>query len=271
MRSLDRLKYLVYGLLAVDIVLFLQGDLASSTALLGAANGSGIDPGRLITIFAETLDTLAWVLLVVLFELETAVIARARLTVARQWLFSGGRLVCYAVIVSSALGYLAMWRMHVDTVPLGAADPCGLVGDEYFYLAGLDDYPPLDADNCIELRDSAAAQLRGEAIIGSAAAITAASRLALVDVINAVTWIVVVLLLEAEVWLALRGRGALLHQLARRLLLPPGLILVGCALYWLFYGDLLDTWDALLWLFAFVFIELNILHMDTDSARSRPA
>ena len=49
--------------------------------------------------------------------------------------------------------------------------------------------------------------------------------------------------------------------------------LVVAAIYWGLKGDFLDFWDAALWLFAFVFIELNVFEWQqeirdqTDSAQ----
>ena len=93
----------------------------------------------------------------------------------------------------------------------------------------------------------------------------AARTLAFVDVLNAVTWLGVVLLIEAEVYLHLRGRfGPQLRNLSRQLLLALSAVLLGCAVYWLLYSEFLDFWDAMLWLVAFAFIELNILGWQPD-------
>ena len=40
--------------------------------------------------------------------------------------------------------------------------------------------------------------------------------------------------------------------------------LVVAAIYWGFKGDFLDFWDAALWLFAFVFIELNVFEWQQE-------
>ena len=40
--------------------------------------------------------------------------------------------------------------------------------------------------------------------------------------------------------------------------------LVLAAVYWGFKGDFLDFWDAALWLFAFVFIELNVFEWQQE-------
>ena len=102
-------------------------------------------------------------------------------------------------------------------------------------------------------------QISGTEIIGTADAIRAARNLTIIDIINAADWLVIVALLEVEVYLQVKG------LLTDRLLLSTKLtkgvlytILFACAVYWGFLGDFLDFWDAFLWLVAFVFIELNI-------------
>ena len=103
-------------------------------------------------------------------------------------------------------------------------------------------------------------------------ALQAGSALAIIDIVNSGTWLIVVVLLEAEVWMQLKDR------------LTAGLLRIGnyvkgffyavlfvCAIYWWFYGDFLDFWDAFLWLVAFIFIELNIFqwHEETESVSGR--
>jgi hypothetical protein len=45
------------------------------------------------------------------------------------------------------------------------------------------------------------------------------------------------------------------------------LTLAIAAVYWGFEGEFLDFWDAALWLFAFVFIELNVFEWQRDLAK----
>ncbi len=40
--------------------------------------------------------------------------------------------------------------------------------------------------------------------------------------------------------------------------------LLAAAIYWGYAGSLLDFWDAFLWLFAFVFIELNLFDWQAE-------
>ena len=98
------------------------------------------------------------------------------------------------------------------------------------------------------------------------------------DFFNEATWLGVVALLELEVRLP---RAAVqLHRLRRALAATLYLALVGFMLNWaaMGFGDedphaaWLDTWDAMLWLVAFVVIELNVFGVagaGRDAGRQR--
>ena len=66
-------------------------------------------------------------------------------------------------------------------------------------------------------------------------------------------------MLEIEVRLQLRGQltGGIVHVTKYIKFALYG-ILFAAAAYWGYAGDFLDFWDAALWLFAFIFIELNV-------------
>ncbi|MDA0631613.1 MAG: shikimate kinase, partial [Proteobacteria bacterium] len=57
-------KYLIYGLLTLNIGLFLQEELLSAQHALS----DGQNLASLIQLFSATLDTAAWVVLLLLFE-----------------------------------------------------------------------------------------------------------------------------------------------------------------------------------------------------------
>jgi hypothetical protein len=48
-------------------------------------------------------------------------------------------------------------------------------------------------------------------------------------------------------------------------------VLFLAAAYWGYAGDFLDFWDAFLWLFAFIFIELNVFDWQQETAHGAPA
>jgi len=113
-------------------------------------------------------------------------------------------------------------------------------------------------------------QIAGTEIIGVEPALGDTIALAVIDVVNAGTWLTVVLLLEVEVYLQLKDK------LTSRMLFAAKyikgvfyLILLYCAIYWGLKSSFLDFWDAFLWLVAFVFIELNIFQWNAETEEER--
>ena len=76
----------------------------------------------------------------------------------------------------------------------------------------------------------------------------------------------VCVLLEIEVRLQLRGQlSDTLMQMTRVVKYVLYGVLFAAAGYWGVAGDFLDFWDAALWLFAFIFIELNVLEWQQET------
>jgi hypothetical protein len=258
-------KYTVYLLLGVDTVLFLQEDLAASAEIFGGS----ISWYNVVEAYTAAIDTAAWLILLLLFELETAVISDEKLQGGLKWVMSGIRVICYVFIVWSFYGYVAKYGVVTDLSPFSIADVCSLVGSDWTWVSDLDEYPPIDAEACILLQGQELLQLNGTNIIGPREALDAAAALAIIDILNSGTWLIVVVLLEAEVWLQLKD--LLTERLLRIGKYVKGFfyaILFVCAIYWGVYGDFLDFWDAFLWLVAFIFIEMNIFkwHEETELA-----
>ena len=63
-------KYAIYALLAYNAFLFFQEDLAASAEMFGDT----VTWRNVIEAYSATFDTAAWVILLLVFELETAII-----------------------------------------------------------------------------------------------------------------------------------------------------------------------------------------------------
>jgi hypothetical protein len=253
-------KYLTYVLLSFNVYLFLEEELVSA-AHSGVAN---FELASLIQLFSATLDTAAWVFLLLLFELETAVIPDDKLRGITKWSIHGVRLVCSAAIVSAFLGYVGEWGvfLHSDSLSVPA---CELVDNGWSVLVDFDAFTPLDSSNCAQLGPDTLHVTALSHVVSSPTAFESARDLALVDVLNAGTWILIVIALEVEVRLQLKG------GLPRRLQWGLNaskvvfyLVLTAAAVYWGFEGEFLDFWDAALWLFAFFFIEMNVFEWQRE-------
>jgi hypothetical protein len=263
-------KYTIYCLLAWNVWLFFLDDYAASAEVFV----DGVTWRNVVEAFSATVDTLAWVILLLLFELETAIIPDDKLRGRLKWVLTAIRGVCYAFIVYAFYGYVAKYFVVTDLIELGRIDVCALVGDGYAWVSTLDEYPRLTAEACAAMQGQPILRIDGTQIIGTPESLALAKSLALTDIINAGDWLIIVALLEGEIWLQLKGvlsdRMLAVNKWLKGLLYA---VLFGCAIYWGIDGDFLDFWDAFLWLVAFIFIEMNIFewHEETSDEASGAA
>lgn len=260
-------KFAVYLLLAINIVLFFEDEWEASAYLFGES----VPVWELITAFAASIDTLAWVVLLLMFELETYQIPDHRLRPPVTTVLHLLRIACYGLIIYAFFGYLTKMLAMYAYELTGAAGACDL--DGFSVLLELDEYEPLDSTNCTALEaDGELYRLETAAIVAAPGVWLDTVRLAWVDVINSATWLVVVALLELDVRLqehhALRGAWLTFSKIAKYVLYP---VLLAAAVYWWFEGSFLDFWDAFLWLVAFVFIEMNVLEWHDELEEARQA
>jgi len=259
-------KYAIYALLAYDAVLFFQQDLAASAVTFGDT----VTWRNVTEAYSATFDTVAWVVLLLLFELETAIIPDHLLRGGLKWVLKGFAGICYFFIIYSFYGYIYKYGVVTDLVPFAIDDVCSLIGTNFTYVLSLDEYLPLDQAVCTAMNGLPVLQLAGTDIIAVEPALGDTIALAIVDVVNAGDWLIIVALLEIEVFLQLKDRLTSKMMFAAKYI--KGffyLILLGCAIYWGVKGSFLDFWDAFLWLLAFIFIELNIFqwHSETEEER----
>ena len=254
-------KYLTYALLSLNIWLFFSEELNSARFAIETSEEVALE----VQLFSATLDTLAWVILLLLFELETAVIPDERLRGMIRFGIHGVRMVCTAAIVMAFLGYFGEWLTLLPS-ELMSGDACSRVAEGWSVMTKLDDFMPLTAETCGQFGADTRIVTGLDQVMASPAGLLEGQRLALVDVINSAAWILVVILLEIEVRVLTRWGGASmpLSQVATFAKVVLYATLVAAAIYWGFKGDFLDFWDAALWLFAFVFIELNVFEWQQE-------
>lgn len=259
-------KYAVYAFLTINIGLFFHEEWNA----LGFRFAAGVGMSDVMEAFASTIDTTAWVVLLLMFELETYVLDDRQLTRRVQLSLQLVRAACYVVIVSAFSGYVAKVLFLAQASPLSVADGlCELAQRGWSFAIDLDEYVPLSSRNCLELASSGGlVQFFGLNVVVDQAGFQEIFRLAWVDVINSGTWLLVVALLEFDVWLQehhkLDGPVYATSNAAKFLFYA---VLFAAAVYWGFKGDFVDFWDAFLWLVAFVFIERNVVEWRAESLR----
>lgn len=250
-------KYSVYALLTLNVYLFFVEEWAAAALQFP----DGLAWRNIIEAYASTIDTAAWVVLLLLFELETRLLDDRLFTPAVTFSLRLFRALCYTVIVYAFYGYVTNVAFTYATSPLTeAANLCALVSRDWVWTETLDQYVALTTANCGTLTE-ATELFRFDGMNAAVDARTLADvrGLAWVDAVNGGVWLLVVGLLEVDVWLQERGRyegTALKASTAAKVLLYGTL---GFAvLFWMWKGEFKDWWDAFLWIVAFVFIELNI-------------
>ena len=263
-------KYTVYALLTLNIFVFFFEEHAA--AELQFADGVGLLD--IIEAYSATIDTFAWVILLLMFELETWVLNDEQFTRRVAWSLHGLRALCYVFIVYAFYGYVANLQFVLDVVPLASiSDLCSLVTGGWSYAATLDEYVAITAANCSSWTDASSfLRYRDLPAVVDVTGSIEIIRLAWVDVINAAVWILVVVVLEIDVRLQERDR---LEGIALRISNSAKFILYStlllAAVYWGVKGDFVDFWDAFLWLVAFVFIELNVFEWRAEEQAERAA
>ncbi len=262
-RAFTLVKTIVYALLCFNTYLFLQEELQA----LDFTFAGGIEPGQIIQSFSATIDTAAWVVLLLLFELETSVLDDSRLHGWLKWILHGVRGLCYIAVGYAFSGYYAELATLYNVTPLPGGDACSLVGQHFSMLVDLDEYVPVNANNCLSA-GSELYRINGFDIIADAETLRPAQYLAWVDVFNSAAWLGVVVVLEIEVRLQLRGiLSGKIMGINKFFKLLSYAILLCAAVYWGIDGDFLDFWDACLWLFAFIFIEMNVFEWQYETSQ----
>jgi hypothetical protein len=247
-------KWCTYALLCVNAFLFWQEDSAAAEHIYVG----GVTLAELIKAYAPTIDTSAWIVLLLIFELETSVIPHEKLTGGLKWSLTAVTAACYATLFYTFYGYVQLLVLSYQFAPFAVEDACNLVAAGYSVAVDIGEFIPLTAQNCLAFAGGEIFRLGNLNIIADAGAVSLSHRLAWTDVANATAWLGVVAVLEVDVWMQLNrtltAGFVTASKIAKVLFYGT---LVACAVLWQIEGGFVDVWDAYLWLIAFVFIEMN--------------
>lgn len=257
------IKYGVYGALCINFFLYLIDDYQAYTAALP----DGAPWGEVLTQFSTTIDMTAWLGLVFLFELETYALPDEAFEGWIPAVLKGLRTICYLAIAFSAWGY------YVETLDFYNVSPvetpggvCDLADQGIWLQYNVIDYVEIGSDNCSELTDGSQLwQAAGEVSVMDSWMLGHGRFLGWIDVLNAVVWLLVVFLIEVEVYLQTYDRfSSRALKAARVTKTALYLVLIGNAIIWISNSYPLYAWDAFLWIFGFWAIELNLAEWEQD-------
>jgi len=264
-------KTAVYLALTANIGFFFQEEWQPATHLLR----SDVSAALVLEAFPATIDTAAWVLLLLMFELETHQLDDSRLTPGVNRLLMLVRALCYGFIVFAFIGYVMKALSLLNVTPLSVGALCDLAASGYQQMPDLDEFLPLAVAGCASSALPAAGAVmvnHDDLWVVTLADWAEIKRLASVDVSNSATWILIVIMLEFEVRFGVRSE---LPTRVTALSKPTKIVLYSLlilfAVFWGFAGSFLDFWDAFLWIVAFVFIERNVFVWEQKLERAAPS
>jgi hypothetical protein len=250
-------KWIVYAILIVNFFFYVLDDM--ETAEHSLRNGGSFL--QWTTTFTTTIDELAWFMLLFLFELETYSLSDEAFEGITGKLIHGVRLVCYAFLAHTIYAYSGDVLALTQELPLAGIDNlCQLAGREISYTYNLV-YTLVDQANCSTLSGGSVFYgVDSESLVTDTAGIAKSIQLAWGDLIEAVVWLMIVILIEFMV--RLQGRGISSGPLIRAgNIAKPVLygILVLIAFYWATLKHWLFVWDEFIWIAGFIAIEINVV------------
>ena len=258
-------KIAIFWILMVNLLYYLYEDVTAYLYL--SSDATAFDT---LEAFAVSIDYAAWMILIVLFEMETGAQSRDQFTGTRKWVIAGLTAACYGVLVYAAYGYAAGLADTYRYEPIENESACYFANTNFAYMTEAARPIELTDENCRELDGEKLFKSPSDNLIATESILPALRKLGWVDVFNSNAWLLVVLLFQIELSL---DQAKMLTK--RRLSIVMTwkvfayLVLLGCAIYWTVFSAFIDWWDAWLWLLAFILIDLNMLGL--DETQQQPA
>jgi hypothetical protein len=250
----QHVKWIVYGLLLFDFVLYFIEDVESARFTINERS-SWLD---YTSAYVTSIDLAAWFTLILLFEIETRRPLGQEGSRAAKWTVRGIRLFCCTAILHTSFSYDITLREFQNPKALpAAADVCVYQGGDWSFLRNRE-YLVIDAASCGDLgRGPEFFDVGNGGVITDRAGLREGTVLAWTDLVESVSWLIVVALTELAVRLQRAGRSAMLRATERSVFGVYALILV-IALYWGSKQQYLYLWDEVIWVCGFLVIDWNI-------------
>lgn len=253
------IKLTVYTLLLINFALYIRDDWVIATHTM-RNGGSLLD---WTSAFAATIEESAWIIMLILFELETHVLSDEYMSRRKVVAMHLVRLVCYGSLAHTLFAYgiyayeLSMVKVIPDITGL-----CQLVSADVSFTANLE-YTQLDGNNCTQLTSASRFFYIDPPeflIVVDSAGLLIERQLAWVDVMELVAWLLILFTIEVTVYLQDRGtvKGMVIIGLNTAKVLSYLLLLVAI-FYWIYRGHWMFAWDEIVWIAGFLIIELNVV------------
>ena len=256
--KLELIKLMVYSALTINFFLYIGNDIEIARHTLYEGS-SFLERTR---AFATTIDLSAWFILLFLLELETYWLSEDSLSRVAWMVIRGIRGLCILFLAHTLYAY-GVYLTEIYSAPSleGVSNLCQLVGADKSYALNLA-YSEITAENCVTLSSANQFYFIDPPtffIVQDAAGLMIEKELAWVDMVEAIVWIVILLIIEIMIRIQDKnistGAGLVVLSKLKILLF---IVLWMAALYWLYRDHFMFAWDEFLWIAGFYVIGLNL-------------
>ena len=255
---LELIKLIVYSALLVNFVFYIGDDLEIASHNLYEGS-TFLETTR---AFATTIDLSAWFVLLLLLELETYWLSDDALSRMGWMSMHGVRALCILFLAHTLYAWAVNLNDIYSAIPVeGVNSLCQLVEADKSYTNNLV-YTEINPENCSSLSSANQFYLIDPPtyfIVQDAAAMVIEKELAWADMIEAVAWVLIILIIEVIIRIQdknISASKALAALLRLKTLLFMCLWMV--ALYWGYRGHYLFVWDEFMWIAGFYVIDMNL-------------
>jgi hypothetical protein len=266
------LKWTVYILLLCNGVFYTveEFQMASHTLRHGG------DFFQWTEAFATSIDNFAWYGLLFAFELETYALEDD--TFEKRWVpwaLHGVRLVCYVMLAHTVAARIsALDQAWTAPARPDIANLCELADQDMSWGYNFD-YADITSSNCADFTNDTSFYMLEETVITDSAGWTMEKEQTVVDLVDALAWLLVIWSIELAVWLQNRNIGGGPVMLATFAAKGFYVVLFCNAGWWIYTGHYVYAWDQTLWILGFWAIERNMSEWRHDirerARRAAPA
>ncbi|MEO1043618.1 MAG: hypothetical protein AAFX52_15160 [Pseudomonadota bacterium] len=250
------LKTAIYLTLIVNLGYYLHEDWSNSQHVLTESSTIVQFLGN----YAATLDDLAWILLIFIFDIETYWLEddfENRLIGAMIVLT---KVVLYGLILQTTYSYIVAMIDWYRAVPIDdISDICALSGLDYSLLRNLR-YTEITAETCGSIiSDGQFFLAHNEPVVTDGAGRAEDKILRIVDIIENLSWLIIIAMTELALRIQNRGvyEGPFVG-LTRNAKYLSYAAIVGASVYWAIKGHLVYAWDEFVWIAGFWMLENNL-------------
>jgi hypothetical protein len=208
---------------------------------------------------ATSIDLLGWFGLLFMFEMETYSLSEETLEKKTvRWSLHTVRLVCYILLAHTVYARVTTLNDFHQVVQATEVTNLCQVADQEISFGENYRYTIIDQSNCSELSEDSEFFYLEPSVITDSEGHRLEKKHLVVDLIDAVTWLLVVWAIELAVWLQNRGIAGGRLMLITHAAKVFYFVLFLHAGFWVYTGHWLYAWDQFLWIAGFWVIEKNL-------------